>query len=125
MSTTTYASGQRGRIKEIIVLSSGENVSPAELEVKFYALDGVQDCLVYDIIENGMQQLILEVVPRMSVLKEMGVEDIGAYLIPKLNEINNSLPNFEKINKIIIRDSDFIRTPAMKIARQENGTLKK
>ena len=114
-----------GRIKEIIVLSSGENVSPAELEVKFYALDGVQDCLVYDIIENGMQQLILEVVPRMSVLKEMGVEDIGAYLIPKLNEINNSLPNFEKINKIIIRDSDFIRTPAMKIARQENGTLKK
>ena len=114
-----------GRTKEIIVLSSGENVSPAELEVKFYALDGVQDCLVYDIIENGVQQLILEVVPRMSVLKAMGVEDVGTYLVPKLNEINDTLPSFEKINKIIIRDSDFVRTPAMKIARQKNGTLKK
>jgi long-chain acyl-CoA synthetase len=114
-----------GRIKEIIVLASGENISPAELEVKFYALDGVQDCFVYDITEQGVQQLVLEVVPRMAVLKAMGIEDVGAYLTDKIKEVNNTLPAFEKINKIIIRDSDFIRTPAMKIARQENGTLKK
>jgi long-chain acyl-CoA synthetase len=114
-----------GRIKEIIVLASGENISPAELEVKFYALDGVQDCFVYDITEQGVQQLVLEVVPRMAVLKAMGVENVGAYLTDKIKEVNNTLPAFEKINKIIIRDSDFIRTPAMKIARQENGTLKK
>jgi len=114
-----------GRIKEIIVLSSGENISPAELEVKFYALDGVQDCFIYDITEDGVQQLVLEVVPRMAALKAMGVEDVGAYLTGKIKEVNDTLPAFEKINKIIIRDSDFIRTPAMKIARQENGTLKK
>ena len=114
-----------GRIKEIIVLASGENISPAELEVKFYALDGVQDCFVYDITENGVQQLVLEVVPRMAALKAMGIEDVGTYLTDQIKEVNNTLPAFEKINKIIIRDSDFIRTPAMKIARQENGTLKK
>jgi long-chain acyl-CoA synthetase len=114
-----------GRIKEIIVLSSGENISPAELEVKFYALDGVQDCLVYaDVIDNR-EQLVLEVVPRMEALKAMGVEDIGTYLNEKINEVNMTLPAFEKINKIIIRDSDFKRTPAMKIARQEYGTFKK
>lgn len=114
-----------GRIKEIIVLSSGENISPAEIEVKFYALDCVQDCLVYDITDNGVQQLIIEVVPRMDVLKALGVDDIASYVTAKVREINDTLPAFEKINKIIIRDSDFIRTPAMKIARQENGTLKK
>jgi long-chain acyl-CoA synthetase len=114
-----------GRIKEIIVLSSGENISPAELEVKFYALDGVQDCFIYDITEDGVQQLVLEVVPRMAALKALGVEDVGTYLTGKIKEVNDTLPAFEKINKIIIRDSDFIRTPAMKIARQENGTLKK
>ena len=42
----------------------------------------------------------------------------------KFNEAIRLLTD-AKINKIIIRDSDFIRTPAMKIARQENGTLKK
>ncbi len=114
-----------GRIKEIIVLSSGENVSPAELEVKFYALDCVKDCLIYDITENGIQQLVIEVVPRMETLQGLGVEDTAAYVTQKVKEINDTLPAFEKINKIVIRDTDFVRTPAMKIARQENGTLKK
>lgn len=113
-----------GRIKEIIVLPSGENVSPAELEVKFYALDCIQDCLVYDIIENGTAQLVLEIVPRASTLAAEQVTDVQAYITEKVNAINETLPSFEKINKIVIRDSDFIRTPAMKIARKENGTLK-
>ena len=113
-----------GRLKEVIVLSSGENVSPAELEVKFYALDCVQDCLIYDITENGISKLVLEIVPRMATLKAEGIEDVGAYINAKVQEVNKTLPSFEKINKVIIRDSDFVRTPAMKIARQENGTLK-
>lgn len=114
-----------GRIKEIIVLSSGENVSPAELEVKFYALDCVKDCFIYDIYENGVQQLVIEVVPRMEALQTLGVQDVQAYVTDKIKEVNDGLAAFEKVNKIIIRDSDFVRTPAMKIARQENGTLKK
>jgi long-chain acyl-CoA synthetase len=114
-----------GRIKEIIVLSSGENVSPAELEVKFYALDEVQDCLVYDTEENGRQILVLEVLPRMATLKAMGVSDIESHLKSRIDAVNATLPSFEKINKIIIRDTDFVRTPAMKIARNLNGNVKK
>jgi long-chain acyl-CoA synthetase len=114
-----------GRIKEIIVLDSGENVSPAELETKFYGLDCIQDCLVYDIVDEGRQQLVLEVVPRMASIKAAGVENVGEYINAKVNEINATLPAFEKINKVVIRDTDFVRTPAMKIARNQNGTLKK
>lgn len=114
-----------GRIKEIIVLSSGENISPAELEVKFYSLDVVQDCLIYDINENGKEQLVLEVLPRMSSVKALGIEDLYSYLKVEVAKINETLPSFERINKIIIRDTDFIRTPAMKIARNLNGNVKK
>ena len=114
-----------GRTKEIIVLSSGENISPAELEVKFYEIDGVQDCLVYDITEGGAQLLVLEILPRVAVLKANGIEDAEAYLKAEVEKINATLPAFQKINKIVIRDSDFVRTPAMKIARNKNGTLKK
>ena len=114
-----------GRIKEIIVLSNGENVSPAELEVKFYALDVVQDCLVYDVNENGQEQLVLEVLPRMSSVAALGIEDLYAYLKDEVAKINETLPGFERINKIIIRDTDFVRTPAMKIARNLNGNVKK
>lgn len=114
-----------GRIKEIIVLSTGENVSPAELEVKFYALDVVQDCLVYDSNEGGKEQLVLEVLPRMSSVKALGIEDLNAYLKTEVAKINETLPSFERINKIVIRDTDFVRTPAMKIARNLNGNVKK
>lgn len=114
-----------GRIKEIIVLSTGENVSPAELEVKFYALDVVQDCLVYDTNENGKEQLVLEVLPRMTTVKALGIENLDAYLKTEVAKINETLPSFERINKIIIRDTDFVRTPAMKIARNLNGNVKK
>ena len=110
-----------GRIKEIIVLSSGENVSPAELEVLFYGLDVVQDCLVYDTRENGVEKLVLEVLPRMSSVQALGIEDLGAYLNARVAEINATLPSFERINKVIIRETDFVRTPAMKIARNLNG----
>ena len=114
-----------GRIKEIIVLSNGENVSPAELEVKFYNLDVVQDCLVYDVNEGGSEMLVLEVLPRMSKVKELGIEDLYTYLKAEVAKINETLPAFERINKIVIRDTDFVRTPAMKIARNLNGNVKK
>ncbi len=114
-----------GRIKDIIVLSSGEKVSPAELEVKFCTNDIVQDCLVYDTTENGMHQLVLEVYPRFTKAKELGIEDIHASIKAEFEKVNKTLPSFERINKLIIRDTDFIRTPAMKIARNLNGNVKK
>lgn len=110
-----------GRTKEIIVLSSGENISPAELEVKFYALDAVQDCLVYE--KEG--QLVLEVLPRMSTVKALGISDIEAYIKEEVSKINATLPSFERINKVVVRDTDFVRTPAMKIARNLNGNVEK
>ena len=111
-----------GRLKEIIVLASGENVSPAELEVKFCGIDVISDCLVYD--EDG-KRLVLEILPRMTRVKERGIEDLYGYLKAEVDKINATLPAFEQIAKIVIRDTDFIRTPAMKIARNLNGNVKK
>lgn len=111
-----------GRLKEIIVLDSGENVSPAELEVKFCNIDVISDCLVYD--EDG-KRLVLEILPRMTRVKELGIEDLYSYVKGEVDKINITLPPFEQITKIIIRDTDFIRTPAMKIARNLNGNVKK
>lgn len=109
-----------GRIKEVIVLSSGENISPAELEAKFAEIDVIQDCLIYDTTENGKQILALEVLPRQVVLAKVDCPDKQQYLLDKINEVNKNLPNFEKISKIIIRDTDFMRSPSMKILRKQH-----
>ena len=110
-----------GRSKEVIVLSSGENVSPAELEKYFYDLDAVQDCLVYSEKIDNREILTVEILPRATAIKALEISDIEAYMKEKLVEINEKLPSYERINKVIIRTNDFKRSPSMKILRGQNG----
>ena len=107
-----------GRIKEIIVLPTGENISPAELEAKFNELDFIQDSQVFeDIDESGNHYLALEVVPRENEVSKINEENKNDFIIKKLEDINKSLPSFQRVSKIIVRTSDFERTPSMKIKR--------
>ena len=109
-----------GRIKDIIVLSNGENVSPAYIESKVNELPYIQDSLVTDVTnENGATVLQCEVVLRGGVINNMGLEKdkINDFVTKGVLEVNDKLQDFERISKVIIRDKDFDRTPAMKIIR--------
>ncbi|MBQ3331060.1 MAG: acyl--CoA ligase [Ruminococcus sp.] len=107
-----------GRIKEIIVLPTGENISPAELEVRFLALDLIQDAQVYeDVTEEGSHFLALEVVPRAPEIAKLGEVNPVQVITDELEKINNTLPTEQRVSRIIVRDSDFERTPSMKIKR--------
>ena len=107
-----------GRIKDIIVLSNGENVSPAHIESKINEYDFIQDSLVYlDKNSFGIEILVAEVLPRMSVLEKLNVENLQTFIEEKIEELNGSLFNYERISKVIIRKEDFQRSPSMKIIR--------
>ena len=108
-----------GRVKEIIVLSTGENISPAEIENKFYAVNEIQDCLVYADNSDGHEVLAIQILPRAVVVKAANITDVEAFMKQKVEEINKELPSFQRIGKVIIRDTDFVRTPAMKIVRNQ------
>ena len=108
-----------GRAKEIIVLPSGENISPAELEAHFLECILIQDCQVFeDIAEGGRHILALEVVPRAAEIAKLG-ENAPAAIISNLEKINASFPAFQRISRIEIRDRDFERTKSMKIVRYQ------
>ena len=107
-----------GRIKEIIVLPTGENISPAEVETKFLECDLIQDAQVYeDINDDGMHILALEVVPRAAEIAKLNTEDVGPSIVRELERLNGELPSQQRVSRIIVRDSDFERTPSMKIKR--------
>ncbi len=107
-----------GRIKEIIILANGENVSPAEVEAKFNALPFVQDSQLYeDFTEDGTAFLALEIVPRATELAALNLPDPQAYMLTELQKCNNALPSYERVSRMILRDKDFERTPSMKIVR--------
>lgn len=108
-----------GRIKEIIVLSTGENISPAEIENLFYGIDEIQDCLVYADRTGEGEVLAIEILPRASVLQNANVVDIEAYMKKVTAEINAKLPPFQRISKVVVRSTDFARSPSMKILRNK------
>lgn len=70
------------RVKNLIVLSNGENVSPEELETRLYQLDGVRDAIVYE--KN--QQITAEVYADPAVFPD------EAALWRSVSEINRHLP---------------------------------
>ena len=105
-----------GRKKEIIVLPSGENISPAEIEAEFNALDCVQDSLVQE--KDGA--LVIQILPRMTALTALGVQDVEQYIKDEVSKVNATLPSFKRVGKVTVRTSDFLRSPIMKILRDKN-----
>lgn len=112
-----------GRKKDVIVLSTGENISPEEIETAFSRLDFLQDVMVYEDYIGERQVLTLEVYPRALQVAKLEADDKEAYMKEQIQKVNMSLPAFQRISKIIIRDQDFERTPAMKKVRK-NGNNK-
>lgn len=107
-----------GRVKEIIVLANGENISPAEVEAAFNRLRFVRDAQVFeDVTESGRHILALEIVPRMTELADIAPADRQHYMLEALEAVNRELPGPQRVNRITVRDSDFERTPSMKIVR--------
>ena len=81
------------------------------------ALPFIQDSQVFEDIDGGRHILALEVVPRKTVTAKMNLENEKEFIISELQKVNETLPAFERVNRIEVRDSDFDRTPSMKIAR--------
>lgn len=109
-----------GRAKNIILTDNGENVSPEELEAKVNLLPLVRDCLAYqDVNERGAQIIVMEVLPDMDIAKAMQVENVVEALRPAIDKINAEMPSYMQWNKVIFREEDFPRSPAMKIIRPD------
>lgn len=102
-----------GRIKNLIILSNGENVSPEGLEEPFYKCDRLKDCLVRE--EDGV--IAIEILPRLEEFAGLEWSEIEKYFSNLLTEVNSTLPSTHRIAKLIVRKEDFKRTGTLKVSR--------
>lgn len=108
-----------GRIKNLIILSNGENVSPEALEEPFYKYNTVKDCLVSEDSINGVECIAIEILPNMQVLTGKNEEEIEAYFNEIVKEVNSKQPSTHQIRKVTVRKEDFKRTGSLKVARNQ------
>ncbi len=106
-----------GRIKNIILLSNGENVYPEEIEESFSESPLVKDCVAKEDAVNGTPVIALEILPVAEMLTK-SYEELYAIYSSMIDTYNMTQPSHKKISKLIVRLIDFERTISMKIKRK-------
>lgn len=96
-----------GRIKNLIILSNGENVSPEDLEEKLYQTEGILDAVVYE--KDG------KITAEIYVDRELIPDVSTAWKV--VSPINRGLASFKQIGDIVMRETEFEKTATRKIKR--------
>jgi long-chain acyl-CoA synthetase len=104
-----------GRKKDIIVLSSGKNVNPVELEIDFEkSFEVVKEAGVF--LHNN--HLHIAILPDFDLLKELNVEDLDVYFKKEVIPIfNERLSAYKRIMKFALVNTELPRTRLGKIQR--------
>lgn len=105
----------KGRIKNMLLGSNGQNVYPEEIEDKLNSMMMVNEC----IIVQRENKLVALVYPDMDEVNNMGLtnHDVETIMEQNLKELNNTLPGYCKIAEIKIHNEEFAKTPKKSIKR--------
>jgi long-chain acyl-CoA synthetase len=106
-----------GRVKNLIILSNGENISPEEIENKL-ALNPLVGEVVVTGENNG---LTARIYPEQQLVeaKGMGKDEVRAALQAFLDQYNKTQPTYRQITGLVVRENPFARSSTKKIKRQE------
>lgn len=113
----------KGRLKNVIVGPSGENIYPEELEAAINENDMVLESLVYDEDKKIISRIHLdyEALEQSSGKQSNNDAVMRRKVETLLNEIrknvNSKVSSFSKLNKVIEQTEPFERTPTKKIKR--------
>ncbi len=109
----------RGRLKALILSSSGENIYPEEIESLINAHEIVVESLVYG-DEYGLTALVQlkpEILDRMGSAVQDKIEDAEALLDSIRVAVNKKLASFSRLVTVKIQKEPFEKTPSQKIKR--------
>ena len=107
-----------GRIKDLIVLQNGKKIFPEEIEEILNKIDGIKESLVFEKNnEKDNNKINAIIVYNENKFKQKSQIEIKKFLMNEIKKINESLPNYKRINDIIITNDLLERTSTGKIKR--------
>ena len=113
-----------GRKKNVIIAANGKNVFPEELEYYLSKIPYVEECMVWAASDENGQDTIIQasIYPDKQKVSEAGGGifslDFAKEVIQReVNKLNEDLPIFKQIRRVIVRGDEFEKTTGQKIKR--------
>jgi len=107
-----------GRSKEVIVLSSGKNIYPEEVEKLYEAAPAVKEVCILGLAKEGKgESLHAVVVPDMEHVIRNRITDVREAVKWQINEISGKIPSYMRVTGFTIRTEPLPRTPLGKLKR--------
>ena len=101
----------RGRIKSMILNSSGQNIYPEEMEAVLSGCPYVAESLVVERSGKLVALVYADIPDDLDAASKQGIPELIR------STANKSLPSYSKINKVELMDTPFEKTPKMSIKR--------
>jgi len=108
-----------GRSKDVIVLSSGKNIYPEELEELYSRSELVEEVCVCLLKGLGREQLTAVVYPSRQALERLKVINIYDELRSEIEFIAIKLPSYQRVTRVMLTDEPFPRTRLGKLKRYQ------
>lgn len=105
----------RGRIKNMLLGASGQNIYPEEIEDKLSSMAFVSECIVI----QRSDKLVALVYPDFDEARSVGFtqDDLQNIMEQNRQELNEQLPAYSRISTIELRETEFQKTPKKSIKR--------
>ena len=105
----------KGRSKNMLLGSNGQNIYPEEIEDKLNSLALVGESIVL----QREEKLVALVHPDMEEAESMGfsMDGIQKVMTQNLQTLNEMMPGYSKVSEIILHEEEFEKTPKKSIKR--------
>jgi long-chain acyl-CoA synthetase len=112
-----------GRAKDVIVLPSGKNVHPEDVEVHYLRSPMVEELAVVGVRDedarSGSEKLAAVIVPNFEYLRKEKIANSREAIRHELDNLGRELPEYQRVRDYIIRTDPLPRTATRKIKRFE------
>jgi long-chain acyl-CoA synthetase len=113
-----------GRKKDVIILPSGKNVFPEDVEAHYERSPLVNEICVLGRRDatsqfKGAESICAIVVPNFEFLKTQHIANPGEWIPWELEDLGRELPEYQRVHDFVVRTEPLPRTTTRKILRYE------
>ena len=112
-----------GRMKDVIILPSGKNVYPDELEEFYLTCPDLEEIVILGLPTEAGESVVALAVPSQAMRKLFSPEEASERLMQSLLNMGRHLPSYKKMAECRVTFSPLPRTTTRKIKKNEAKTL--